>query len=169
MVLLRCPIRLSSQITCRNTSNEISCKKKLKSYNVLVRSSHRHRINLNRCTFVTVKHKIFYSSQMCASASNRMITKRTESNKNEKTWKRKEEKKNREFTRFKLRTSLFSSTAEIRFKYKPMVTSVNEVPVDLHTTIITYIKYTWNERARPHQAATSNEYEKKRIRKRNEK
>lgn len=27
-------------------------------------------------------------------------------------------------------TSLFSSTADIRFKYKPIVTSVNEVPVD---------------------------------------
>lgn len=27
-------------------------------------------------------------------------------------------------------TSLFSSTADIRFKYKPIDTSVNEVPVD---------------------------------------
>lgn len=27
-------------------------------------------------------------------------------------------------------TSLFSSTADIRFKYKPMETSVKEVPVD---------------------------------------
>lgn len=27
-------------------------------------------------------------------------------------------------------TSLFSSTADIRFKYKPMVTSVKEAPVE---------------------------------------
>lgn len=27
-------------------------------------------------------------------------------------------------------TSLFSSTADIRFKFKPIDTSVNEVPVD---------------------------------------
>lgn len=33
-----------------------------------------------------------------------------------------------------MNTSLFSSTADIRFKYKPMVTSVNEVPVDWGNT-----------------------------------
>lgn len=38
----------------------------------------------------------------------------------------------------KLYTSLFSSTADMRFKYKPIVTSVSEVPVELRTRIFAH-------------------------------
>lgn len=39
-------------------------------------------------------------------------------------------------TQNELYTSLFSSTADMRFKYKPIVTSVSEVPVELRTQIL---------------------------------
>lgn len=38
-------------------------------------------------------------------------------------------------------TSLFSSTADIRFKYKPIVTSVNEVPVDFAHKLHNYAHF----------------------------
>lgn len=45
-------------------------------------------------------------------------------------------------------TSLFSSTADIRFKYKPIVTSVNEVPVDFAHKLHNYARFCHNNETR---------------------
>lgn len=79
-----------------------------------------------------------YSWNVCHLQQSLITTSvsRDSNNKNRKR-NRNEKKKKTKYTVFNFfkfkwnSTSLFSSTAEIRFKYKPIVTSVNEVPVDM--------------------------------------